>query len=266
MITKKLIQKSKQIGAGLQSIWMGRKQIELLKDQTFSEAACSFPDRNGLHAYMHHHFQHVCPLEVKEHRKYFKAKNRGYGEDAFHSMWYCLIREYRPNNCLEIGIYRGQVISLWALLSRHFNFDCKIHGISPFTPAGDEVSTYLSNVDYKTDTIENHQNFSLPIPNLVKAFSTDSAAKTLICSEAWDLIYIDGSHDYDVALADYEICKDNLSAGGILVIDDSSLYSNFNPPLFSFAGHPGPSRIVQERALHELKYIGAVGHNNIFIK
>ena len=29
-----------------------------------------------------------------------------------------LAQEYRPENLLEIGVYRGQVISLWALIAR----------------------------------------------------------------------------------------------------------------------------------------------------
>jgi len=266
MIISKIIGKCRRTAGKYQADWMGRRQAELMADLSFSEAAHRFPDRNQQHAYMHHYFSQLCPQAVKDHRNYFKQESRGFGEDAFHAMWYLLLREFQPTNCLEIGIYRGQVVSLWALLSHLFDFPCRIHGISPFTPAGDQVSTYLANIDYMADTIKNHEAFALPLPNLLKAYSTDEEALALIRSKAWDLIYIDGSHDYQVALADYEVCKDNLSDGGLLVMDDSSLYTNYRPPLFSFAGHPGPSRIVQERAMHEMQFLGAVGHNNIFIK
>ena len=40
-----------------------------------------------------------------------------------------------------------------------------------------------------------------------------------------------------------------------------SLQTNFSPPLFSFAGHPGPSRVAAEFAMKQLKFLGAVGHN-----
>jgi hypothetical protein len=69
-----------------------------------------------------------------------------------------------------------------------------------------------------------------------------------------------------VALADYEACVANLADGGLLVMDDSSLYTEYRPPRFAFAGHPGPSRVVQERAMKELRFLGGVGHNNVFIK
>lgn len=266
MLLKKIKQKCLSIFRQPQSIWMARKQKGLMLDLSFSKASSVFSTRNKLHAYMHHYFHQMSPLKVREHREYFKVNNRGFGEDAFHSMWYLLFREYRPHNCLEIGVYRGQVISLWGLLSQVLDFPCQVYGISPFSSDGDDVSSYLSGIDYEADTIKNNYEFSLQQPNLLKAYSTDRAALDLIASKSWDLIYIDGSHDYEVVLADYEICMQNIAAGGILVFDDSSLYTEFRPPLFSFAGHPGPSRVVQERAMNELKFLGAVGHNTIFQK
>lgn len=266
MLLSKIKQKCASMIGKLQERWMARRQNALMLDLSFSEASHRFPSRNGMYAYMHHYFSQICPSEVKSHRTYFKEDARGFGEDSFHAMWYLLLKEFRPHSCLEIGVYRGQVISLWALVSRILSFQCHISGISPFTPAGDEVSSYLANVDYRADTLRNHEAFKLPLPNLLKNFSTDKEALMLIRSKLWDLIYIDGSHDYDIALSDYELCKENLAKGGLLVMDDSSLYTNFQPPLFSFAGHPGPSRIVKERVMHEMKFIGAVGHNNVFIK
>ena len=104
------------------------------------------------------------------------------------------------------------------------------------------------------------------VTEFLKAFSTDQKAITYIKSRRWDLIYIDGNHDHEVALADYQVCKDSLADGGLLVMDDSSLYTDFEPPRFSFAGHPGPSRVAQDLAMKELRFLGGVGHNNVFQK
>lgn len=246
--------------------WYSRSQRRFLDDLSFSEASVRFAKRNAFHAYMHHFYCHLCPPELRKHREYFKLENRGFGEDAFHAMWFALFREFRPTLCLEIGVYRGQVISLWALVSNILGVHCEIHGISPFTSTGDHVSNYLHNIDYLENTLQNHHYFDLPEPILVKGLSTDSEAVAHIRGRRWNLIYIDGSHDYEIALADYVTCRDALDVGGLLVMDDSSLYTDFHPPLFSFAGHPGPSRVVQERAMNELRYLGAVGHNNIFMK
>ncbi len=251
---------------GLQLRWYGRLQEKFNQDLSFSEASTSFPGRNDLHAYMHHHFYNLCPSKVRDHRMYYKQGRRGFGEDALHAMWFTLLREFNPQQCLEIGVYRGQVVSLWALIANDLAFPISVHGISPFTPAGDEVSVYMDKIDYFEDTLQHHNHFELHEPTLVRAYSTDPVALAHIRSRRWNLIYIDGNHDYEVALADYEICKDNLADDGLLVMDDSSVYTDFQPPRFSFAGHPGPSQVVKERAMRELQFIGGVGHNNVFMK
>jgi hypothetical protein len=236
------------------------------QDLSFAQAAQKFQDAGELYRYMHHYLHNLAPQELRDHRSYFLQERRGYGEDAFHAMWFLLLREYRPHNCLEIGIYRGQTISLWALISQLAGFECDLNGISPFSSAGDENSVYMGGIDFLTDTQKSFARFSSLTPHFVKAFSTDPVAKDYIASRRWDLIYIDGNHDYEVALSDYQVCRDNLAPGGLLVLDDSSLYSNYRAPMFAFPGHPGPSRVLQDFALRELQFVGAVGHNNVLRK
>jgi predicted O-methyltransferase YrrM len=235
-------------------------------DASFTEVVARFPDCNSLYAYMHHYFHHRCPEVLRQHREFFKREQRGFGEDALHAMWWLILREFKPVNCLEIGVYRGQVISLWSLIARSVGYDCQIHGISPFTPAGDQVSTYRADVDYMKDTLEFFHIFELPAPILVRSLSTEHAALEHISAHRWDLIYIDGSHDYEVVLADYQLCREYLNVGGLLVLDDSSLGTAYRPPLFAFGGHPGPSRVCQEVTRTELSIVGAVGHNSVFVK
>jgi hypothetical protein len=252
--------------ASRQAAFYSRSQKMFAEDLSYTMALEKFQNRNASYAYMHHYFHHYCPTIVRQHRVFYKQNHRGFGEDAFHAMWFTLLREFRPTLCLEIGVYRGQVVSLWALLAREFDFPCDIHGISPFTPAGDKVSKYLHDIDYLEDSLSNHRHFNLRLPAFLRAYSTDTAATKYIDGARWNLIYIDGNHEYEVALADYERACSNLADGGILVMDDSSLYTEYNPPRFAFAGHPGPSRIVRDKAMKQLRFIGGVGHNNVFIK
>lgn len=219
-----------------------------------------------LYLYLHHYFFHLLPVRARHHRQYFSVQQRGFGENAFHAMWYLLLREYRPGRCLEIGVYRGQTISMWALYGDLLSFDIAVTGISPFSPTGDSVSRYPRSIDYYADTLDNFAKMGLPAPRLIRALSSDAQARDAIAAQAWDLIFIDGNHDYDVAVQDYEACVRALPPGGMLVIDDSSLYTDYVPPWYSFAGHPGPSRIVRDRAAHELIRVATVGHNNIFRK
>lgn len=235
-------------------------------DLSFTGAVARFPARVPLHRYMHHYLHHMAPGRLREHRAWFSQADRGFGEDAFHAMWFMLMREFRPKTCLEIGVYRGQTVSLWALIADILDFDCEVHGISPFSSAGDAVSTYPEDIDYYSDTLESFRKFSSRPPAFLRALSTDPQAIDYISARSWDLIFIDGGHDYDVVLSDYHLARDHLAPGGLLVMDDSSLYTDFRAPLFSFAGHPGPSAVFSNIAVKELQFLGGVGHNNVLRK
>jgi predicted O-methyltransferase YrrM len=175
-----------------------------------------------------------------------------------------LLQELRPKTFLEIGVYRGQVLSLVSLLQGILQINGTVTGISPFLPAGDSVSRYRSDVDYREDTIKNFQYFKLPDPDLIKALSTDKSAFDKIRSGKWDMIYIDGNHDYEVAKQDWEICAQNLNRGGIIVLDDSALNTEYRPPAFATGGHPGPSQLAQEVDSSRFNEILRVGHNRVF--
>lgn len=261
MAVRKLVDKLKR---RIQHARDGLQQTSLSKDLSFTGAVAAYPDRNDLHRYMHHHMGHLCPASVRAHRRYFSRGKRGFGEDALHAMWFALLREFKPHRCLEIGVYRGQVVTLWGLISREVGFACEIHGISPFSPAGDTVSTYLADLDYRQDVIESNAHFNLSPLHLLAALSTDNQALEYIAAHQWDLVYIDGNHDLEVVLSDYRACRQALAPGGLLVLDDSSLNTDFKPPRYSFAGHPGPSTVMQDVAMRELKFLGGVAHNNVF--
>lgn len=206
------------------------------------------------------------PSSLKQHRSYFVANQRGFGEDAFHVMWWMLFREMRPLRFLEIGVYRGQSLSLASVLQQQLGIDGTVTGISPFLSSGDAVSSYRDDVDYLADTRANFAHFSLPEPELVRAFSTDEAAAERVRREMWDAIYIDGNHDYDVAKADWTLCASSVRPGGVIVLDDSALGTDYHPPAFATAGHPGPSKLASEMDSAVFREILRVGHNRVFQK
>ena len=233
--------------------------------EPFDSLLC-FKDRNEIYSYMNNFFLYKLPLQFVRHRNYFLKDHRGFGENAFHSMWYYIFEAFRPINCLEIGVYRGQSISLWSMLSRYFHLPkANVVGISPFDQSGDSVSTY-KDIDYYSDTIKNFKNFNLSFTNLVKGKSSDPISVKTIKETEWDLIYIDGSHDYEDVSFDYNISKENLSSDGIIVFDDSSLYFDYQPQPGSFKGHEGPSLIASQMVTKEMDLILGVGHNNVFKK
>lgn len=204
------------------------------------------------------------PETLRRHRAYFGKEGRGFGEDAFHVMWWMLFEKARPRRFLEIGVYRGQTLSLASMLQRMFAIEGAVVGISPFSPSGDAVSTYPTDVDYLRDTKANFSAFDLPEPELVQAFSTDKAATDRIRRQAWDIMYIDGNHDYEIAKADWNMCREAVCRGGLIVLDDSALATDFTAPRFATAGHPGPSRVAAEIEETSFREILRVGHNRVF--
>jgi hypothetical protein len=211
-------------------------------------------------------FHQRLPVELRDHRSYFAQDGRGFGEDAFHVMWFLLFRELNPRNFLEIGVFRGQTLSLATVLSRMHHLPTVVCGISPFSSAGDSVSRYRANVDFLQDTLKNFAHFNLATPELVRSFSTDPEAERFIASKEWELIYIDGNHDYEIVRKDWEICSRHLKLGGVIVLDDSALQTEYRPPVFATAGHPGPSRLAREIDSKHFREILRVGHNRAFQK
>ncbi len=236
---------------GVAEISRAEWEQSLADPTAFYLRCCSYFDRN-------------LPEALRSHRHYFIKSRRGFGEDAFHAMWFLLFREFRPASFLEIGVYRGQTLSLAALLAREFKMDCFVQGLSPFSSAGDAVTKYLSGLDYLADTKQNFLHFALPPAALLKAFSTDAEAARVVAARAWDIIYIDGNHDYEVARQDWNLCARYLAPRGLIVLDDSGLTSDFHPPAFASRGHPGPSQLAMEIKRPPFTEILQVGHNRVF--
>jgi hypothetical protein len=212
------------------------------------------------------YFRSNLPQEFRDHRRYFTEAGRGFGEDAFHVLWFLIFREFKPVSFLEIGVYRGQSLTLGSFAARHFGIACDVFGISPFEAIGDSVSTYPEDVDYLPDTLANFEFFQLPKPTLLKACSNEPSGAALIRSRQWDVVYIDGNHDYEIAKEDWQVCAEMVRPGGVIVLDDSGLTTSYKPPAFAFGGHPGPSRLAQEIDPRQFREILQVGHNRAFLK
>ena len=72
---------------------------------------------------------------IYQHRRHVETNNLGFGDAAFHYMWYLLIlhvsEKFTHPNFLAIGVFKGQVISLWELIALKLNLELSITGISP---------------------------------------------------------------------------------------------------------------------------------------
>lgn len=236
-----------------------------LGELCFAEALTQPGDPNAVYRYFHHYYRHRAPTFVREHRDKFRKK--GFGEDAFHAMWWLLLTQERPSNCLEIGVFRGQTLSLWSMAMSVLGVPHEVHGISPFNAVGDSVSNYPADIDYEADVRDSFAQLRLQPPHLLRALSNEPVAEQYIASRPWDLVYIDGSHEEGMVRSDYEKTIAALRPGGVLVFDDAALDSGYCPASYAFAGHAGPSAVV--RSLTDdarVIPLGAVGHNVLFRK
>ena len=72
---------------------------------------------------------------LKNHRDFIESKNLGFGDRAFTYMWFLILNYVKDKNLngnlLEIGVFKGQIISLWSLISKQIDLDSNIIGITP---------------------------------------------------------------------------------------------------------------------------------------
>jgi hypothetical protein len=116
------------------------------------------------------------------------------------------------------------------------------------------------------DCLKNLKFFQCRNTFLHQLLSTEPEAIDLIRNGRWDIIYIDGSHEFDVVKQDFENAMIGLNEGGLIVLDDSSLYLAHPNDTGRFWGHPGPSRVAVEYVANRLIHVASVGHNNVFKK
>lgn len=206
------------------------------------------------------------------HRLYIEKNNLGYGERPFHVLWRELVKlQNKEFNFLEIGVYKGQVLSLIKLLSNHFEKKVNFYGVSPLNDSGDKFSTYQKQ-DYKLIIKNLFKYFNLEFDedkNLICGSSTDEKIKNKIDKlKHFDLVYIDGCHDYDCVVSDLKLVKKIIKIGGYMVLDDSSCFKQLTHAPNRFKGHIDVCKAIQDDLESDKNYeeIICVGHNRVFKK
>jgi len=223
------------------------------------------PSADEVYDYFEYQFRFRTRRRYWIHSRFFKQDQRGFGEPAFHAFWEQLFAEVRPQLCLEIGVYRGQTLSLWALLHRDLRLKGHVVGLTPLSAMGDTNSEY-PQIDYLSDIRYNFDLWGLEEPSIIAEPSNSSVAISKVSSVKWDLIYIDGCHELDVVRSDFLMSLNALRDGGLLVMDDSSIFQENVHRSQSFAGHPGPSLVAETLGKTKMTHLLRLGHLNLFQK
>ncbi len=234
-----------------------------IKHSSIASILCSLKTRNDIYKYFEDYFYLHLPLRFVFHRLYFFMLNKGCGENAFYSFWFYLFKENKFDNVLEIGVYRGQIISLWRLLADYFDYEINIYGVSPFCGTSDTECFYEDD-DYYSDVVSIHSLFRQKKPTLIKSYSNMDPGISFIASNSFDCVYIDGDHDYNVVSSDFFSSVKKMSSDGLIIFDDSSLFMDFN---YSdrFKGHTGSSMFVSNYVHKKYLFLIGVGHMNCYI-
>lgn len=200
-------------------------------------------------------------IELKTYRDFIESRIFGFGERSFLWLWKLLVDEMPPSfSFLEIGVFRGQILGLIALLSDREVRNAYISGITPLDNTGGHWES-----DYKADIELLHENFGLRRPIIIKGLSTDPEIIYDAGKKSYDIVYIDGGHSYEVASSDILHYSPMVKPGGYLVIDDCA--NKYQLPFGYFRGIESVSRAVDEVLPNQqFKEVFSVVHNRVFQK
>jgi len=226
---------------------------------------------------------------LKAHRDWVEKNSWGFGDRAFHYMWYLILRDdvlRRPEpKLLEIGVYKGQIISLWALIASQTQSSAAITAVSPFESTkpwfarnrilhrmaqmmfkgyrDDVRSANLYEVENYLDCVHRiFRQFAMSEANIsfVRGYSQEPHVYQQFSDRRFDVIYIDGGHRYEQVAQDLALYSQRVAPGGYLVLDDASC----NQPGSKFwKGHESVSRAADDWRGPSFANVLNVGHNRV---
>jgi len=225
---------------------------------------------------------------LNAHRNHVEAHQLGYGDRAFHSLWACLVAaaaaRFDHVRALEIGVFKGQVISLWALLARELKFDVEIHAITPLAgnprlpPSLWERLRLLIDSRYreqlKTGNFYAEENYEAIVRDhfhyhglsfddilLKRGYSTDPSLVASLEQAKFEIVYVDGDHREAGARFDFATYGAKVVPGGWLVADDAACDL---PGTTFWKGYPEVTAALTELAPLGFVNVLNVGHNRVF--
>lgn len=222
---------------------------------------------------------------LKRHRDFVELNDYGFGDRSFHYLWKLLVDQMPDQfSFLEVGVFKGQILSLVPLLARVSNRRCHTYGVTPLTSYRDRNSKY-PETNYRQAIEAIFRRFEVPLDDMeiVQGFSTEEEVQRQAADRApFDIVYLDGCHEYEVVIQDLRNYATQVSPGGFLVVDDAS--TNLNMPMLpverttllgsmqrtrtnaAYTGHKDVGRAVRELLdpNPDFQHLFAVGHNRVW--
>ena len=209
-------------------------------------------------------------LTLINHRTYIEDNNLGYGEKPFHVIWREIVNSQpKKFKFLEIGVYKGQVLSLVKLLSDLKNKECEFYGVTPLSDVGDKYLKKYDVVDYSLTIETLFKKFNLEFDlntNIINGSSVEEDIKNKIKQLGiFDVVYIDGCHDYDCVVSDILLIKEITKNGSYIIMDDASCYKPINR-IGAHLGHSDVCEAIRDYIENDncFEEVICVGHNRVF--
>jgi hypothetical protein len=228
---------------------------------------------------------------LKEHRDWVEKNDWGFGDRAFHYMWLLITHHLcsgaiqEAPTALEIGVYKGQVLSLLALCAQQLGSRLGLYAISPFkgTRAQSRIlhklrwrlqtsyrnSQRLGNLyapgDYLKACSLIFGEFGLDFNNVhvLRGLSTDAEIYKQVKGQRFSAVYIDGDHSFEVARHDVLEYAPLIEKGGLLIMDDASCDV---PGTGYWKGHPAVSEAAAIVPSLGFKNVLNIGHNRVYCR
>jgi predicted O-methyltransferase YrrM len=222
------------------------------------------------------------------HRRHVEENRLGFGDPAFHAMWAALIEaaaaRFGEVRALEIGVFKGQVISLWSLLARERGLRLRISALSPLAGQPMPHGSFLRRLRYRLDRrfrerVDNgdfyaaedyeriigahfaHHGLRLEAVQLHRGYSTDPALLAALRVETYHLVYVDGDHTLAGSRHDFLTFGPKVVPGGWLVADDAGCDL---PGTVFWKGHRAVSDAVNLLPGLGFTNVLNVGHNRVY--
>jgi hypothetical protein len=224
------------------------------------------------------------------HRAHVEEYRLGFGDPAFHAMWQQLLgaacEKFGTVDALEIGVFKGQVISLWALLAKTHGWNVRVHGITPFSGQPMPAARWWRSLQmrlnpwfrervrsgdfYPEDDYEgivrahfNRHGLNFDAARWIRGYSNDPAILCAVQNDRFNLIYVDGGHTYEAASTDIANFAPKVTPGGWLIMDDAGFAL---PGTKFWKGYESVARACEALPDLGFKNVLNVGHNRIFEK
>jgi len=136
---------------------------------------------------------------------------------AFESKWHNILQDLvGGGQYLEVGAYEG----------RSACFIAASYPLAELTVVDNFVDNYNEGFEkrYLNNTAEYRDRITT-----IKGDSKDVLPRLLLKRQHYDVIYIDGAHDYETVKRDLEYCWKMLRPGGTLLMDDYNDTLRDNP-------------------------------------